>query len=88
MRCTPDDVKTAVTELQKGLRLTGTHHETFAMRREQAEAVDQRTPTSTRSGRRTCDAVPRFLWNAKMRFGKTFTAYQLARSSAPSAYSW
>ena len=24
-------------------------------------------------------AVPRFLWNAKMRFGKTFTAYQLAR---------
>src|ERR1700751_4656950 len=23
-------------------------------------------------------AVPRFLWNAKMRFGKTFTAYQLA----------
>src|SRR5688500_14013090 len=28
MRCTPDDVKTAVTELHKGLRLTGTHHET------------------------------------------------------------
>lgn len=25
------------------------------------------------------DATPRFLWNAKMRFGKTFTAYQLAR---------
>jgi hypothetical protein len=24
-------------------------------------------------------AVPRFLWNAKMRFGKTFTTYQLAR---------
>ena len=24
-------------------------------------------------------AVPRFLWNAKMRFGKTFTAYQLAK---------
>ena len=24
-------------------------------------------------------AVPRFLWNAKMRFGKTITSYQLAR---------
>src|SRR5438270_402614 len=23
--------------------------------------------------------VPRFLWNAKMRFGKTFATYQLAR---------
>ena len=25
------------------------------------------------------NAVPRFLWNAKMRFGKTFTSYQLAK---------
>ena len=25
------------------------------------------------------DAVPEFLWNAKMRFGKTFTTYQLAK---------
>ena len=25
------------------------------------------------------DAVPRFLWNAKMRFGKTFSTYQLAK---------
>jgi len=25
------------------------------------------------------NAVPRFLWNAKMRFGKTFTTYQLAK---------
>ena len=24
-------------------------------------------------------AVPRFLWNAKMRFGKTFATYQLAK---------
>jgi hypothetical protein len=27
-------------------------------------------------------AVPRFLWNAKMRFGKTFTSYQLAKRLA------
>ena len=25
------------------------------------------------------NAIPHFLWNAKMRFGKTFTAYQLAK---------
>jgi hypothetical protein len=36
-------------------------------------------PTSSRAGRRNKHAVPRFLWNAKMRFGKTFTAYQLAK---------
>lgn len=27
------------------------------------------------------NAVPRFLWNAKMRFGKTFTTYQLAKKN-------
>src|SRR5699024_10371364 len=26
------------------------------------------------------DKAPQFLWNAKMRFGKTFTSYQLAKS--------
>jgi hypothetical protein len=33
-------------------------------------------------------AVPRFLWNAKMRFGKTFTAYQLAKKLGARACSW
>jgi hypothetical protein len=79
MRCTPADVKTAVTELQKGLKLTGTHHETFAMRREQAEAVKRTHAYFHAIWKEDICAVPRFLWNAKMRFGKTFTAYQLAR---------
>lgn len=79
MRCTPDDVKTAVTELQKGLRLTGTHHLTFPMRREQAEAVEKTHAYYLSLWAEDMHAVPRFLWNAKMRFGKTFTAYQLAK---------
>src|SRR4051794_15156538 len=41
MRCTVKDVKTVVTELRTGQQLTGTHHETFAMRHEQAEAVNK-----------------------------------------------
>ena len=41
MLCSPADVQTAITELQNGLTLSGTHHETFPMRREQAEAVEQ-----------------------------------------------
>jgi hypothetical protein len=79
MRCTPDDVKTAVTELQKGLRLTGTHHLTFLMRGEQADAIDKAFAYFNSIWAEDADAVPRFLWNAKMRFGKTFTAYQLAK---------
>jgi len=79
MRCTPADVKTAIAELQNGIVLTGTHHETFAMRDEQAAAVDVTFSYFRSRWSEDEGAVPRFLWNAKMRFGKTFTAYQLAR---------
>jgi hypothetical protein len=79
MRCTPDDVSTALTELQKGLRLTGTHHLKFRMRPEQADAVDKALGYFSSIWAEDAKAVPRFLWNAKMRFGKTFAAYQLAK---------
>lgn len=79
MRCTVDDVKTVITELRTGQRLTGTHHETFSMRPEQARAVEQTRAYYQSIWAEDPDAVPRFLWNAKMRFGKTFAAYQLAK---------
>jgi hypothetical protein len=79
MRCTVADVKTVLTELRTGQRLTGSHHETFAMRREQAEAVNKTHDYYHSIWKEDMHAVPRFLWNAKMRFGKTFATYQLAR---------
>ena len=79
MRCTVKDVKTVLTELRTGQRFTGTHHETFPMRREQAEAVKVTHAYFLSRWAEDMHAVPRFLWNAKMRFGKTFTTYQLAK---------
>jgi len=79
MRCSVKDVKAALTELRTGERFTGLHHETFGMRREQAEAVDRTHAYFHSVWKEDMHAVPRFLWNAKMRFGKTFTAYQLAK---------
>jgi hypothetical protein len=79
MRCTLKDVKTALTELRTGQRFTGTHHETFAMRAEQRAAVDKTHAYFHSIWKEDMHAVPRFLWNAKMRFGKTFTTYQLAK---------
>lgn len=49
----------------------------FAPRPEQAEAV-ARTAAYFRA-QAGAERAPEFLWNAKMRFGKTFAAYQLAR---------
>ena len=80
MRCKLKDVKTVLTELRTGLRFTGTHSETFSMRAEQRAAVKKTHDYFHDIWRQEgMNAVPRFLWNAKMRFGKTFTAYQLAR---------
>ena len=79
MRCTPDDVRTAITELRTGVKLSGTHHETFPMRPEQVSAVDKTEGYYESIWAEDSHAVPRFLWNAKMRFGKTFASYQLAK---------
>lgn len=79
VRCSLADVKTAITELRTGTKLTGTHHETFPMREEQKQAVDKTCDYFDSIRQEDKDAVPRFLWNAKMRFGKTFTSYQLAK---------
>jgi predicted house-cleaning noncanonical NTP pyrophosphatase (MazG superfamily) len=79
MRCSLQDVKTVLAELRTGQLFTGMHHQTFRMRREQAEAVDKTLDYFHSIWSEDRHAVPRFLWNAKMRFGKTFTAYQLAK---------
>ena len=79
MRCAVVDVQTVLAELRTGQRFSGTHHEAFPMRREQADAVDKTFDYFQSIWAESRNAAPRFLWNAKMRFGKTFTAYQLAR---------
>ena len=79
MRCSVADVQTVLTELRTGKQLTGTHHETFPLRGEQTEAVNKTYAYFHSIWKEDKNAAPRFLWNAKMRFGKTFTAYQLAK---------
>lgn len=79
MHCTVADVKTVLAELRTGQQFTGTHHEDFPPREEQARAVEQTYSYYKSRWQEDANAVPRFLWNAKMRFGKTFTSYQLAK---------
>ena len=79
VRCTVADVRTVLTELRTGQPLSGTHHGTFPMRWEQLEAVEKTASYFRSIWKEDPDAAPRFLWNAKMRFGKTFTTYQLAK---------
>ncbi len=79
VECSLADLITALDELKTGVVFQGTHDQTFRMRREQAEAVTRTHDYFHSIWKEDIHAVPRFLWNAKMRFGKTFTAYQLAK---------
>ena len=80
VRCTVADVHTVLAELRTGQRFSGTHHESFGMRDEQADAVKKTFAYYQSIWAEDPNASPRFLWNAKMRFGKTFTSYQLAKA--------
>ena len=52
------------------------------MRPEQERAVEKTCAFFRRAANKDPDRHPRFLWNAKMRFGKTFAAYELAKKLA------
>jgi len=79
MRCTARDVLAAIKELRSGQAHAGTHHEDFKLRAEQSAAVKKTADYYASVWADDKKAVPRFLWNAKMRFGKTFASYHLAK---------
>jgi hypothetical protein len=79
MRCSVANVLTVIAELRTGQKFAGTHNQTFPMRQEQADAVDKTFDYYHSIWAEDEKTVPRFLWNAKMRFGKTFATYQLAK---------
>lgn len=76
-KCNADDVRRAVRALRRGEEGDWMRTETFGMRPEQRAAVDK-TAAYLNSYARETGRTPHFLWNCKMRFGKTFAAYQLA----------
>jgi hypothetical protein len=81
--CTIKQVKAAVISVRDRQILEISRSAAFGLRPEQVAAVEKTSAyfESFRKERGNKGKAPRFLWNAKMRFGKTFAAYQLARRS-------
>jgi hypothetical protein len=80
-RCTATEVRSAVLAVRAGQLNEENRSLDFKMRPEQAAAVGKTADyfSSWRRDKGNRDKPPHFLWNAKMRFGKTFASYQLAR---------
>lgn len=77
--CTLAEVKQAIFAVKNYKSEVSNRIANFKMRPEQAQAVK----ITSEYFRKYCyekeHKTPHFLWNAKMRFGKTFTSYQLAK---------
>ena len=78
-RCSTKDVKDAISNLKSGSLVHRSSASDFPMRPEQIAAVDKTYNYYKSFQAENSKKIPRFLWNAKMRFGKTFATYQLAK---------
>lgn len=77
--CTVQDVKAALLSLRTGSSNVENRTQHFTMRPEQLRAVEQTKRYFEQALKEEPNRIPKFLWNAKMRFGKTFASYQLAK---------
>ena len=78
-KCSVDDVRAAIVAVRNRTENTENRTQTFSMRPEQEEAVNRTMAYYRSAYEEGSTRTPKFLWNAKMRFGKTFASYQLAK---------
>ena len=78
-KCGVKDVQAAVLAVRERRANVEDRTLSFGLRPEQEKAVEMTADYFTRAATEQKGHTPHFLWNAKMRFGKTFTAYQLAK---------
>lgn len=79
-KCSVNDVKKAHHAALNNLITATERIYDFKMRPEQVAAVEKTSAYFRSAANDGSGKTPRFLWNAKMRFGKTFTSYQLAKA--------
>jgi hypothetical protein len=78
-KCTVKEVRAAIIAIKKGELNEENRTLDFKMRPEQEQAVDKVIHYFDSYKKENKNSTPHFLWNAKMRFGKTFASYQLAK---------
>ena len=77
--CTVSQVRAAVVAVRERTANVEDRTLSFELRPEQREAVKLTADYFENAKTEQQGHTPHFLWNAKMRFGKTFAAYQLAK---------
>jgi len=78
-KCSVKDVRSAINDIRERKFGVETRGLNFKMRPEQKAAIEKASAYFLNYKKENPNKIPHFLWNAKMRFGKTFAAYQLAK---------
>lgn len=78
-RCTVKDLKAAYIAVRDRVENIENRTRDFTMRPEQLDALSKTIGYFNSIESENSAHASKFLWNAKMRFGKTFAAYQLAK---------
>ncbi|MBQ7308397.1 MAG: GIY-YIG nuclease family protein [Clostridia bacterium] len=77
-KCSVKDVQSAVFSLKNKIENKERRLYNFSLRQEQENAILKTINYFNEIKKENKNIIPHFLWNAKMRFGKTFTTYKLA----------
>ena len=77
-RCTVDELKAAYISVRDRSENIENRTQSFPLRPEQKQAVDKTIAYFKSAEAEGRLQTAKFLWNAKMRFGKTFASYKLA----------
>ena len=77
--CSIQALKATIISVREGVENAENRSQTFKMRPEQTYAVQRTIAYYNKAKLDEPTQAPKFLWNAKMRFGKTFASYQLAK---------
>jgi hypothetical protein len=78
-QCSVKDLRSAVNNIRERKFSVEIRGLNFKMRPEQEAAIKKTSTYFLNYKKENPNKTPHFLWNAKMRFGKTFATYQLAK---------
>ncbi len=78
-KCSVNDVKEAWLAVKNNRDIESIRAYDFGLRPEQEDAINKTIAYYKSANEDPGSHIPKFLWNAKMRFGKTFATYKLAK---------
>ena len=77
-KCSLNDIKSAILQIKTGNENIQNRTQNFGLRPEQKAAIEKTSQYFKNYILENPNKAPHFLWNAKMRFGKTFTTYKFS----------